>query len=69
MILRKQSFSGGPSDIFIRQYFDMRMFKKLGVSTASDSLYDFEVDAFSIIEAAIADYEAEEMKKARSKKR
>jgi len=69
MVLRKQSFSSGPSDIFIRQYFDMMMFKKLGVSMAGDSLYDFEVEAFSIIETAISDYEAEEMKKARSKKR
>ena len=47
----------------------MRMYKKLGIVTDVVSLYDFEIDAFSIIETAIADYEAEEMKKARSKKR
>jgi hypothetical protein len=69
MALRKQTFAPGPSDIFIKRYFDMRMYKKLGIVTDVVSLYDFEIDAFSIIETAIADYEAEEMKKARSKKR
>lgn len=69
MALRKQAFQPGASYIFIKRYFDMRMYKKLGIVTDVVSLYDFEIDAFSIIETAIHEYEAEEMKKARSKKR